>query len=77
MSAKGQLSLGGLLNCFLLTIIGLALTPTVQSSITAVTGAGAGNLTGSALALMGIFPLFWTVLMIAIPVAYIALWMRG
>jgi len=54
---------------FLLIVIALALTPTVQSSVTAVTGTGTGNLTGPALALAGLIPLFWVIIIIAIGVA--------
>jgi len=70
-------SLAGLITVFLIAIVGLALTPTVVSSVSAITGTGSDNLTGAALALMNIFPLFWTILMIAIPVAYIAVWLKG
>jgi hypothetical protein len=61
--------MGGLFITFLLIVIGLALTPTIQSSVTAVTGAGAGNLTGAALAMAQLVPLFWVIIIIAIGVA--------
>lgn len=71
-------NLAGLISVFLLSIVGLALTPTVQSQVTSLvaTGLGKGNLTGSAKAIMELFPMFWVILMIAIPVAYIAVWLK-
>ena len=72
-----KMNIGGLITCFLIMIVGLALTPTVVNSVGLVTGTGGDNLTGAALALMNILPLFWVILMIAIPVAYIAIWMKG
>jgi len=71
-------NLAGLISVFLLSIVGLALTPTVQSQVTSLvaSGAGKGNLTGSAKAIMELFPMFWVILMIAIPVAYIAVWLK-
>jgi len=73
-------NLGGLITVFLISIVGLALTPMVQASVTLLTtatGSGAGNLTGSAKAIMELFPMFWVILMIAIPVAYIAVWLKS
>jgi len=73
-------NLAGLISVFLLSIVGLALTPTVQAQVTTLTttgSSGAGNLTGSAAAIMNLFPMFWVILMIAIPTAYIAVWLRG
>ena len=70
-------NMAGLIAVFLLSIVGLALTPTIQENVTAVTGVGGNNLTGAALAIMALFPLFWVILMIAIPVAYIAIWLKG
>ena len=77
MSEKKGLS--GLITVFLISIVGLALTPTVQANVTLLTetGLGKGNLTGSAKAIMELFPMFWVILMISIPVAYIAVWLRG
>lgn len=72
-------SMGGLITVFLLCIVGLALSPTIIQSvgdITVVAG-GAGNLTGAGLTIMQLFPMFWVILMIAIPVAYVAIWMKG
>lgn len=76
MSEKRQ-NMSGLITVFLLAVIGLALTPTIQESVGNVTGVGGNNLTGAALAIMNLFPLFWVILMIAIPVAYVAVWLKS
>jgi len=72
-----QKNLAGLITIFLLSVVGLALTPTIQENVLGVTGTGGNNLTGSAQSIMLMFPMFWVILMIAIPVAYIAIWLRG
>jgi hypothetical protein len=59
---------------FLLMVIALALTPTVSSSVISVTLPGGGtmtnsNLTGPALALAQLIPLFWVIIIIGIGVA--------
>ena len=74
MSSKK--SIGGLISLFLLCVVGLALTPIIQSSVADITGDGTGNLTGSALTIMKMFPLFWVILMIAIPVAGVAVYLK-
>ena len=51
---------------FLFMIVGIALTPTVQEQVTLVTGVGGNNLTGAALAIMALVPLFWVILIIGI-----------
>ena len=70
-------SIGGLISLFLLCVVGLALTPIIVSSVTDVTGTGSDNLTGGAKTIMELFPLFWTILMIAIPVAGVAVYLKG
>jgi len=55
----------------------MALTPIIQEQVTNITGAGAGNLTGSARTIMLMFPLFWVILMIAIPVAGVAVYLKN
>lgn len=61
---------------FLLAVIGLALTPIIVESTASVTGTGGDNLTGAAKIIMELFPLFWAILMIAIPVAGIVVWLK-
>lgn len=73
---KGR-DMGSLFVTFLLMVIALALTPTIQSSVTGVTGAGAGNLTGAALALAGLIPLFWVIIIISVGVAAVYVQMHG
>lgn len=84
MSEKKNIS--GLLKVFILAIVGLALTPTISENVAYITHAnngtagfpaGGNNLTGSARTILVLFPLFWVILMIAIPVAYVALWLRA
>lgn len=64
-----KFNMGQLMITFLLIVIGLALTPTIQSSVTAVTGSGGNNLTGAALAMANLIPLFWVIIIVAIGVA--------
>lgn len=64
-----KFNMGQLMITFLLIVIGLALTPTIQSSVTAVTGSGENNLTGAALAMANLIPLFWVIIIVAIGVA--------
>lgn len=72
-------NMSGLITVFLLAIVGLALTPVIVTSVTTVVTPTAGqyNLSGAGLTMMNLFPMFWTILMIAIPVAYVAIWLRG
>ncbi|MHC4371224.1 MAG: hypothetical protein ACYS76_04565 [Planctomycetota bacterium] len=70
-------NISGLISVFLLAVVGLALTPTIQEMVTGVTGTGGNNLTGAGQDIMALFPLFWVILMIAIPVAYVAVWLKG
>jgi len=54
-------------------IIGLALTPTVQTSVTSAVG----ELSGAAATLMGLVPLFWVVIILAIGIAAVYAQMKG
>jgi len=59
---------------FLLSVVGLSLTPTINSMVTdAVAQLTAGT---AAATLLGLFPLFWVILLIAIPIAAIYVWMH-
>lgn len=75
MSEKKDLS--GIMMTFLFMIVGLALTPTVQEQVTAITGVGANNLTGAALAIARLIPLFWVILVIGIGLSAIVVWLRN
>jgi len=72
-----KFNMGQLFITFLLIVIGLALTPTIQSSVTAVTGAGEGNLTGAAKAMALLVPLFWVIIIVAIGVAAVYVQFKG
>ncbi len=74
MSEKKDLS--GILMTFLFMLIGLALTPTINEQVAGVTGVGGFNLTGAALAIANLIPLFWVILILAIGVASIVVWLR-
>ncbi len=74
MSAKKDLS--GIMMTFLFMVVGLALTPTVVEQVAGVTGVGGNNLTGAALAIAGLIPLFWVILIIGIGLAAIVVWLR-
>lgn len=76
--AQEKRNITGLISAFLMVVVGLALTPTIQNAVTDfTTGAGTYNLTGSALAIGKLIPMFWIILMIAVPVAYIGMWLKG
>ena len=74
MSEKKDLS--GILMTFLFMLIGLALTPTITEQVAGVTGVGGNNLTGAALAIANLIPLFWVILILAIGVASIVIWLK-
>lgn len=61
--------LGSIIVTFLIMIVGLALTPTVVEEVGDVTGTGADNLTGAALSIGELIPLFWILLIVAVGVA--------
>jgi len=69
-------SMKDLIFTFLLIIIGLALTPTVQEQVNSVTGTGGSNLTGAALAIAKLIPLFWVIGLIGVGVGMVYLTMR-
>ena len=58
---------------FLLMIIALALTPTVATSSTTA----AASLTGAAATLVGLVPLFWIVIILAIGIAAVYMQMKS
>jgi len=77
MSEEKKRNISGLIGAFLMIVVGLALTPTIGESVDHVTGVGGDNLTGAALTIMSLVPVFWVIMMIAIPVAYIGIWLKG
>lgn len=70
-------NIGGLIAAFLMIIVGISLTPTVGEAVDHITGTGGDNLTGAALTIASLIPMFWIIMMIAVPVAYIGLWLKG
>jgi len=80
MSEKKGMS--GLLKILVLSLVGLAVSPAIQSQVTTITASGSSgdlnlSLAGSTRALITLFPMFWVILMIAIPVTAIALWLKS
>ena len=74
-----QKDMTGLLKILILAVVGLALTPSVQAQVTTVlanTGSGDLNMTGPGRAIIALLPMFWVILMVTIPVAYISVWLR-
>lgn len=69
MDRRGKAGLGGIIVTFLIMIVGLALTPTVVSEVGDITGTGGDNLTGAALSIGELIPLFWILLIVAVGVA--------
>jgi len=79
MSEKKNIT--GLISICVMAVVGLALTPSIQGQVTRFLASGKTgdlNLTisGSTRAIISLFTLFWVILMIAIPVAYIVVWLR-
>ena len=61
----GAAGLGSLIVTFILILVGIALTPTIQEEVVGVTGTGGNNLTGAAATMMGLAPLFWVILVLS------------
>jgi len=76
MSAQKK-DLSGIMMTFLFMVVGLALTPTVVEQVANITGTGGNNLTGAALAIAQLIPLFWVILIIGIGLAAIVTWLRN
>ena len=77
MKKLAKQNLSGLFTTFLLIVIALALTPTVQEQVTYITGSGGNNLTGPALALAGLIPMFWVIGILAIGIASVYMQFKG
>ena len=74
-AGSGQVTGGAIIAAFVVMVIGLALTPTV-ASLTEASATGLVNFS-SAQDIVELIPLFWSVLMLAIPVAAIGLYFAG
>jgi len=77
MSASMRSKMGQLITAFLLCIVGLALTPTVQEQVNAVTGSGGNNLTGAAAAICKLIPMFWVFGIIGVTVGLVYITLAG
>lgn len=66
-------SIGGIFNTFLLMLLGIALTPTVESTVTNQLV----NLTGPAAAVADLIPLIWIFLVIGIGAAAVYKQFKG
>ena len=76
---KGKVSGGVVIAAFIVMIIGLSLTPTVASLTQGASDLSPVNTTtyDSAEDIIALIPLFWAILMLAIPVAAIGLYFMG
>jgi hypothetical protein len=84
MAGGGRVTGSVILGSFIVAVIGLSVTPTIASLVTqgatnmSFTGAGQPNITyTSAISILDLFPLFWVLLMIAIPVVAVGLYFKG
>jgi hypothetical protein len=71
------MNIRNLLMTFILSIFGIALTPTIQEQVTNITGTGGNNLTGSAKSLMELTPMLWVTGIMGINLAMIYLSFRA
>jgi len=72
---------------FIMAVVGLAFTPSISEAVTLITHVnngtagfpptGTGNLTGAARTVVALFPLFWVIGLIAIPVYYVRMWLTS
>lgn len=77
--------MSGIMVLFLIIVIGLALTPTIQDTVLSLTsgvynatdGTGAGNLSGPARAIVLLVPLFWVILVVAVGLTGLVVWLRS
>ena len=74
--------LGGIIMIFVMLIVGISMTPTVQDLVGTATGTfnastAPGNLTGAARAIFLLVPLFWVILIVGIALAGVVIWLKG
>ena len=76
----GKKDMGGIMLIFLMMVIGLALTPTIQEQVIGATGIAnasyPGNLSGSAKAIYQMIPLFWVIIVLAVTMAGVHVWLK-
>lgn len=70
--------MGGIIALLLILVVGLALTPTIVDLCTTAGAGGAGvkNLTGAALAIVNLVPLFWVILLIGVVLVGVIAWLK-
>lgn len=73
MSAQVRSKMGSLITHFLLCIVGLALTPTVQSQV----NSAVQNLTGAAQAICKLIPMFWVFGIVGVTVGLVYMTLTG
>ena len=76
--AHHEKDMGGIMVLFLILIVGLALTPTVTEMVLDVTNSSGAdaNVTGAALAIMRLVPLFWVILVVAVVLGGVIVWLK-
>lgn len=68
---QGEMDIGDIIAVFLPMVVGLSLTDTVVDSVNSTAGAMAA---GAAKTLLTLFPMFWVIYLIGIPVSAIAVY---
>lgn len=68
---RGYITIGDLVKVFLPSIVGLSLTSTVNSSVTTAT---TNMSAGATKTMLELFPMFWIIYLIGIPVTAIAMY---
>ena len=70
--------MGGIIVLMLILVVGLALTPTIVDLIqTAVAQTpGAHNMSGAALAIIALVPLFWVIIIIGVVLSGVIVWLK-
>lgn len=72
MSKKKGFGIGEIIGIFLVSIVALALTPTIVDSVATATS---GMSAGATKSLLNLFPLLWVILISSIPVGSISIYL--
>jgi len=67
----GTISIGDIISVFLPSVVGLALSPTVNDTVTNIT---VNMSAGATKSMLQLFPVFWIIYLIGIPVSAIAVY---
>ncbi len=78
MADPQKRDMSGIIALLLVLVVGLALTPTIVDLVTTAGAGGSGvdNLTGAALAIANLVPLFWVILLIGVVLVGVIAWLR-